>query len=199
MIRLPLFVAVWALFLAVKVPTLVAGLFAVPLLFRWRHVDYVQLPWWSRPWANPEDWQGGVHGVAGASLPQWWIDREGAGFWSFYRYHALRNPANGLRSFELLDLDVEQERVRYWTPRYLAFYEPWYVRPLKHGPRTYGYIAWQGVRAGAKLVHHWNDERHLLLKIGWRVEPRDAHEQPRQPELAEDASFATKLVLWRKG
>lgn len=197
--RLAVFVPVWALFLAIKIPTLVAGLVVVPFLYRYRAVDYADLPWFTRPWANFEDHQGGIHGVPGASLPQWWIDREGAGFWSFYRYHAIRNPANGLRSFEWLDLDVEQERVRYWTPRYLAFYEPFYARPLKVGPRSYGYIAWQGVRAGVKFVHHWNAERHLVFKFGWRVEPRDAHEAPRAPELSDDAGFATKLLLYRRG
>lgn len=209
MIRLVYFVPIWLAFMALKLVVVVLGLPIVAYMWRFRttHMDLLldEKPW-LKPWLNPEDWVGGSQDKKGnvtESLPHWWIDRhEGdIGFWMWWHYHAVRNPANGLRNFEWLDLDIIQERVKYKTPLYLKYYEPWHVREMDiNPPRSYGYLCWQGLRAGAKWVHHWNDERHFVLKIGWRVEPRDAH-KPIDPAgiRAEDSGFASKLLIYRKG
>lgn len=168
-------------------------------MWKYRNVSYDDLPPWTRPWANPEDWTGGPAGYKN-SLPEWWVHREGSDFRAFYKYHAFRNPANGLRSFEALDLDIKQDEVRYKTPFYCRFYEPWYMRREHPERRTYYYIAWQGHRAGVKFVHHWNNDRHFVFKFGWRIEPRDAHEQIDPDGIRHrDAGFASKLLPYRKG
>jgi hypothetical protein len=103
-VRLPIFLAMWLLFIAIKLPTAILGLVVVPLIYPYRATDYADLPFWTRPWANPEDHQGGPKSVPGASLPKWWVEENGAGLGSWWRYNAIRNPANGLRSFEFFDI-----------------------------------------------------------------------------------------------
>lgn len=196
-VRFPFFVLAWAVIIAIKIPTVLLGLIVIPILYRYRHIAYVDLPSWSRPWANPEDWQGGPQTFTD-SLPRWWVNKQGTSIWSFFKYHAIRNPANGLRSFELLDLDIDRARVRYLTTKYLHHYEPHYMRGL--GVKTAAYICWQGWQAGVKVVHLWSDERHFVLKIGWRVGPRDAYQAIDPGGIrVDDSGFATKLILWRKG
>jgi len=182
----------------VKIPTALSGLFMVPLLYRYRNTHYEFLPWWTRPWSNPEDWHGPGNG--NNSLPLWWIKTHGNTFKEFYRYHAIRNPANGLRSFELLDLDIYPPAVKFRRSKNyrsgVGKYEPMAVRAW--GVKRVWYLAWQGYRAGFKYIRIWNDERHMVIKIGWRVEPSDATTK-RVNIGTEDASFASKILLYRKG
>jgi len=202
MIRLPVFILLWIGFLLIKAPTAFAGLFVVPLMWRYKHTHYSFLPWWTRPWANPEDWKGGESTFL-SSLPKWWVDKNGTTFRSWYRYHAIRNPANGLRSFELLDLDIDPDLVRYKTDLELLRYEPTVLRRHNLGGidaniKTAWYLAWQGWQAGFKVVHIWSDTHHLVIKLGWRIEPADAFGEDENIGT-EDASFASKFLLYRKG
>lgn len=213
--RLIYFIPIWLAFMAFKLVVVIIGLPITAGLYFLRDQDKGELiGTWMTPWINPEDWTGGPQAYLDHSLPEWWIERHDGkvtfGMW--WHYHAIRNPANGLRNFEWLDLDPIPEMIRYRTPMYLTYYEPWHVRKgvdvptiriggtIKHYPKNYGYLCWQGFRAGAKFVHHWNDERHFVLKIGWRIEPRDAHE-PMDPDgiRHEDAGFASKLLVYREG
>lgn len=249
MIRLLYFIPIWLAFMALKFVVAVLGAPIVAYMWRYRHTDMNDLlvaKRWLTPWLNPEDWIGGSQDRKGnviQSLPLWWIRKKGPAvtFGMWWRYHAIRNPSNGLRNFEWLDLDIDQSRVKYVTkPIYLKFYEPWDVRPINDELlseddeiKSYGYLCWQGSQAGAKWVHHWPDlkkdiavslpvltgrwwqiwrwkvrrlvlleagPRHFVIKIGWRVEPRDAHE-PIDPAgiRAEDSGFASKLLIYRKG
>lgn len=227
-LRLPVFIMLWILFIAIKLPVWILGWVVIPLMWGYRYTLYRNLPWWTRPWANPEDWLGGPQSYKN-SLPKWWVDKHGGGFWSFYRYHAGRNGANGLRSFEFLDLDIEMSEVKYVTNSLQTFYEPWHIRKLSEDfvngfrvprPRTVWYWCWQGWKAGFKYVHLWQDlkphwwtdwrwwvfsgpksgPRHFVAKFGWRVEPRDAT-VPIDPEgtRVDDAGFASKALPYRKG
>ncbi len=164
MIRLPMFMLFWAAFVALKLVTIALGLGVVPFLWEYRDVLYARLPDWTRPWSNPEDWYGGPKTYERTSLPKWWVDKKGSGFGSFYHYHAIRNPANGLRSFEAFDLDIEMDRVKYVTPRLFSYYEPWHMRNVNADSQldpvnTSGYVCWQGFRAGVKFVHLWPDKK----------------------------------------
>lgn len=195
-LKLPVMLMWWAVMVALKIPTAALGFVVVPFLERYRFVPYDQLPGWTRPWSNPEDWFGGTRNYAG-SLPTWWADEKGHGLWSFYRYHAIRNPANGLRSFEWLDLDMRPEKIRYVTDQYRRFYEPWHSRE----PWQW-YLAWQGFKLGVKLLHPWNEDRHLVIKFGWRIEPRDADEHDPDPDdhrMIAGAGFAYKFQVYREG
>ncbi|MGI9293430.1 MAG: hypothetical protein ACR2PS_05555 [Pseudomonadales bacterium] len=196
-LRLPIFVAIWLVYLfVIKIPVNFLGLFVIPFMWRYRNTEYKSLPAWTRLWSNLEDWHGQVNHYA-SSLPRWWAMAHGINFWSFYRYHAIRNGGDGLRSIEWLDLDVDKDKVKYWTTKFFTIYEPATARTQKLS--TIGYIAWQGWQAGMKVVHIWNDERHFVTKIGWRVEPSDAI-APRGPaSLHQNEGFATKFLVYRKG
>lgn len=203
MIRLPIFILLWILFLCIKIPTLIAGLFVVPFLYKYRSLTYNQLPDWTRPWSNPEDWHGGPQSYVN-SLPKWWVNKKGANFKSFYIYYAIRNGANGLRSFEFLDLDIIPEKVKFKKNLAIMTFEPSTLRRLRNegitDKETIWYFCWQGWQAGFKLVHIWNDERHLVIKLGWRIQPSDTTDEI-DPEgiRHEDAGFATKFLPYRKG
>lgn len=197
MIKLPLFMLLWVGMICIKIPTALFGFFVVPFLYPYRDTDYKDLPWWTRPWSNPEDWTG-QPGCYESSLPRWWVEERGTGFGSFYRYYAVQNSANGLRSFEFLDLTIDPSKVKYKTNYKMTRYEPPEMREL--GLKTVWYWAWQGFQAGFKIIHIWNDERHLVIKLGWRVEPEDASGGDKYFKIGmEDASFAGKVLLYRKG
>ena len=198
--RIPVFIALWIAVIAIKIPTVLLGFLVVPFLYRYRHKKYEDLPAWTRPWANPEDWWGGPEGTE-ESVPQWWINRyEGVTFWTWYKYHAIRNPANGLRSFEFLDLDIDQEKIEYIAYPELKHYDPWYTRRYTPDVDFYWYLVWQGWQSCFKIIYHWNDEKHIEFKIGWRVNPRDKHVAPDPDGIrGEDAGFATKFLPWRNG
>ncbi len=196
LVKLPIFVILWVAFLMIKIPVNLLALFVVPFMWEYRDVKYDNLPGWMRLWSNLEDWEGQVNSYEN-SLPRWWVVEHGKGFWAFYQYHAIRNAGDGLRSIEWLDLDVDKDRVRYWTPLFFTSYEP--IGTRESGLKTVGYIAWQGLQAGMKIVHIWNDERHFVMKLGWRVEPQDAH-TPRGPaSLNQNEGFATKFLPYREG
>ena len=186
----------WAIYLAVfKLPTWAAGFFVVPFLYQKRYTPLKDMPKLSLPWINPEDWHGGFKNYDG-SVPPWYIKKMGKdNFWTFYRYHAMRNPADGLRNFEDLNLWINKDMVHYWTPKYFDHYEPWHDRT----PGVRGYLAWQSIWLGVKV--QWVREKsYTEFKFGWRVEPRDAHHELDQNSARRHlgASFATKLVLRRE-
>ena len=199
LLRLPVFAVIWIGFLLIKIPTTIAGAVAVPLMWRYRETPYDKLPSWTRPWANPEDWHGGPQHFRNC-MPKWWVQQKGEGFISFWRYHAWRNTANGLRSFELLDLDIDMSRVHFVHSRYFRYYEPWHIRVYSPKTKFACYAAWQGLQCGVKVLWMWSSKRHFVFKLGWRVEPRDAREKIDPSGIRwADAGFATKLVPWRKG
>lgn len=199
--RLTYFVPIWIMFMAMKLVVVILGLIITPFLWEYRFRSYEHViakhPW-IKPWVNPEDWEGGPSSHA-QSLPAWWIGRHDGeiGFWMWYLYHAIRNPANGLRSIEWLDLDIIPDLVNYKTNAYMVRYEPKSVRNVRL--KTVWYLCWQRGQAGFKLIHIWNDERHLVIKLGWRVEPSDQFDDKPFTMGIEDASFASKFLFYRKG
>jgi hypothetical protein len=187
-----LFIAIWALVIPVKALTALLGFLVTPITYRYRDTDFKDVPRALRPWTNPEDWKGGWLDYPG-SLPTWWQVSEGSGFKAFYKYHAIRNPANGLRNFSAFSLDVVKEKVCYTTPRYFKDYEPQDIKAA--GLKSARYWAWQGWKAGFQYVRVWNDTRYTVIKLGWRVQPSDAEDGP---WFAKDAGFAGKVLLYRK-
>lgn len=195
--RFPIFLANWIGNIAIKLPTLFAGFIMVIPLYFYRKRAFDEVPKIFLPWQNPEDWNDRIMGTEN-SIPQWWVNEMGTGFWSFYKYHAIRNPANGLRNFDFIDLDLKEGEIYYWTPTYYKHYAPWYVG--KYNIKTCGYIAWQGWKAGVEIIHIWNDERYFVFKFGWRVCPRDAVEgySETSHRWQHGAGFASKFLPYRK-
>lgn len=230
-IRLPIFIIVWfAYLLFVSLPTKAIGLLVVPFLYKYRFHPYAELSWWTRPWSNLEDWIGQPQARWGeASLPNWWIDRriakgfEGTDFRSWYRYHARRNGANGLRSFNIFSVNLYKTDLKYWTPFYYTHYEP---KPMREADKKWAfYIAWRGAKAGFKIVHVWptlkkdiklwkwtlleKGKRHFSMKFGWRIHPHHIVEGIGDPKLMaqypdrrllyEHRGFASVFQPYRRG
>jgi len=162
----------WCLHLVIKATLLVTGLVVVPFMYRYRDTDFRDLPWWTFLWKNPEDWKGGVLKYE-RSIPYWWIERmKSDGFWAFYKYHAIRNPADGIRNIKFLQLFHDPKRIGFVTNQYLTFYEPWYEE-TEIG-KWYWHITWQGTRCFIKVMRRWNQERYFVLNLGHGNEPRYA-------------------------
>ena len=208
MIKLPIFIMIWLVMIAIKICWIPTGWIAIPFLWKYRYTSYSRLPKWTKPWANLEDWTGQPNHHM-ASLPKWWVLKHGIGFWSFYRYHAGRNGADGIRSFKLLDLNLFDGNIKYVTPFYMDRYEPIDMR--KADKRGVGYFCWQGWQAGMKWLWIWSDTHHASIKIGWRVEPRHSksitnkEEQrlldlnPSRRVLFEHRDFSSSPKPYRKG
>ena len=161
--RSPIFLANWIGNIAIKLPTLFAGFIMVIPLYFYRKRAFDEVPKIFLPWQNPEDWNDRIMGTEN-SIPQWWVNEMGTGFWSFYKYHAIRNPANGLRNYDFIDLDLKEGEIYYWTPTYYKHYAPWYVG--KYNIKTCGYIAWQGWKAGVEIIHIWPElQRDIKFKF----------------------------------
>lgn len=187
-------VLMWIPQMALKLVFMAIGLVVMPAMFKLRKVPLKDLKWYQRMFANPEDWKGGVLDYED-SIPDWWATKNGRDMKSFYRYHAIRNPADGLRNYKWLQLHIDQNKVEYRTPKYYRYYEPWHIGPK---PGVYWYIAWQGIYAGLKVL--WIEEdKYSEFKFGFRVEPRDSREPLKDPSARKElgASFASKL-RWRR-
>ena len=96
---LPVWILMWTLQVAVKLPMALLGYVVMPLMYRKRNTPLALLKWYEKLFANPEDWHGGFLQYEG-SVPPWYKARHAdkSEFYQFYRYHAVRNPADGLRN-----------------------------------------------------------------------------------------------------
>ncbi len=176
-----------------------SGWIMVPRLWKYRHTDYVDLPQWTKPWSNLEDWQGQPNHYK-SSLPKWWVlfriskGFEGTDKRSWIRYHAFRNGADGIRAFKLLNVNLYDGGIKYKTPFYMDRYEPKEMREA--GKRAAGYFCWQGWQAGMKWLFIYNDKWHASIKIGWRMEPRHAKSPTNAVEQRLlDADPSRKILL----
>jgi len=193
LLKSPLFLGVWIMQLAVKVPTMLLGLVVVPFTYKYRNTPLGETPAILTPWINPEDWYGGFPGFDD-SLPPFWRKREGTGRWSHYWYHAVRNPADGLRNYRFLNPIPDPGKMKYWTNEYRDNYEPW-----APGPRVSWYFCWQGYSLGSALQIRWSDSRYLALLFGLRLNPGEAKGiRVNKEKLVWGASMATKLLPYRK-
>lgn len=194
LILLPFQLAVWVAAFVIEVIFTIPGFAIVPLLWKYRYTHIDMMPIWSIPWVNPEDWHGGALNYDG-SVPPWYIKKMGKDdFWTFYRYHAFRNAANGLRSMGL-SVKVIPEKSHYITPEYHRHYEYW----AAWEPKFKFYYAWRGIFSGMKLMYRWNEEKYSEIKLGWRFGPGDIEEGLSENSVRRElgAAFAKNFRLWR--
>ena len=202
--RLPVILLWWAVQMVVKAAVAILGLVMVAFMYRYKNTMFRRVPWVFYLWKNPEDWIDGVlaekEGRAYIdSLPPWWKTRmaNSSRFWRFYKYHAIRNPADGLRNIRWWNVMPDPKRIRVKCNRYLAYYEWWDADVLPG--RWYWFFAWQGFYAQLKVLRVWNAERHFVLKIGHRIEPRYAHDGTVGGVTGViGASFASKFLPYRR-
>lgn len=195
---LPSMLILWALQITLKAVVAFLGLFVVPFMYRYKDTHMRWVPSIFRPWLNPEDWTGGIAGNVG-SIPDWWRTRMGDGKWSFYKYHAIRNPADGLRNYKWLNLQINPDKIYYVTDKPRQFYEPWYRAAGDERKRVQWYLCWQNVWLGLKV--QWiRQETYTEFKLGFRIEPWDTQGglDPSGSRAIHGASFASKFILNRK-
>lgn len=200
--RLPLFLAAWVVAFTTKAVVALLGLVMVALLYRYRKVPFDQVPKVFTPWKNPEDWNDKPMGTA-ESLPAWWIKRRGgAGFVDWWKYHAIRNPANGLRNFPFFSIPYENApKYKYICSDYRT---GWGVWEWKHRtgtkPSTWWYLTWYKGQLGFLFVHVWNGERYFVAKLGWRITPTDVVDGLPDSSVRKKvgSGFASKLLPWRE-
>ena len=189
---------VWIPQIALKAVFGVLGLFVMPLMYKYRYTDLEHIPPFLKLFANPEDWTGGHNNYHG-SVPPWFREKMGnrSDFWKFYKYHAIRNPTDGLRNVKWLQLWINPEKVHYWTPELYRHYSSWWIDRNFTG--VIGYIAWQGLKMGLK-VQWYRKDSYSEVKFGFRVEPNDAHEPLpiKSARRMYGASFANKVLINRK-
>ena len=204
--RLPVILLWWAVQMVVKIAVAIPGLVMVAFMYRYKNTPFRKVPWMFYLWKNPEDWCDGVlaqrdHTAYIDSLPPWWRDRmkDSSRFWRFYKYHAIRNPADGLRNIKMWNCKLDPRRIKYITNQKLANYE-WWAHDVKPG-KFYWFVAWQGLHCQLKVLRVWTPGmggRHFALKVGHRVEPSDTWAKPGGVRHQIGASFASKFLPYRK-
>lgn len=202
LVRLPLFILVWLAVMAVKATVLILGFVMVALLYKYRSVPFDQVPKVFTPWKNPEDWVDGPMGGP-ESQPRWWIKRMGGtSFWSFYKYHAIRNPANGLRNYSMFVIDYKNAtKYKYICSDYRSGWGVWeWKHQTPEKPRTWWYVVWYRFQLGVEFKHIWNDERYFVFKFGWRITPTDVVDGLPDTSVRKKvgSGFASKFLPYRE-
>lgn len=202
--RVPVWLAYWASVGVIKAVAGLLGFVITPVIYRLRLTPLfiLQSRWyWQliRPWVNPEDWidERAANKPEYEGLPWWWAQTKGVSFGSWYKYHAIRNPSNGLRSYDFFSVDISRyEAIQYRAyPHVLTNSEPKTVSGLSN--KRYFYICWVGFKMGIQFVRVWSNTRYTVIKLGFRVGPEDKEWPKKIPPLG-GRGFAGKFLLWRK-
>ena len=161
----------------------IIGWFIVPFLYKYRRVpletmmrEHPRL----MPWVNPEDWTSGWRGFPATydCIPKDLQDTF-SGRFGWWRYHALRNGAKGLRLKPKYSLTLDADSIRtivstvtiqvysdWWIFKYLTPRpgSVWWFAACQDG--HYGFRRLRYFRAFGKL-------RYMETKLGWRIFPTD--------------------------
>lgn len=188
----------------IKLAIALVGTVMVIPMYRYKNTPYRKVPWIFYLWKNPEDWLDGVLAQQQQrayidSLPPWWMNRmqDSSRFWRFYKYHAIRNPADGLRNIRLLTPIIDSTRICFWQNEYLRYMEPWFEEALKR--KWYWFVAWHGMYWGFQIMYIYNDTRYFTLKVGWKFTPGDYYEgMETSVRAVTGCSFASKFLPYRE-
>lgn len=157
----------------------ILGLVAVPLML----LTGDRPKWLWKPWSNPTDGNEG---------PSWWPryieNRRFAKYFPSFWWCAIRNPANGLRTYDSLTVKVDDYK-------YKGNNLPVNPGELREMDKRIGWFyAWQGIYSGLWICIVWNEKRHMKLRVGWKIVPDYLNEW--RPEIA---GYALSILPWRKG
>ena len=163
----------WLPMAALKGALVLLGLVAVPLMLATRN----RPAWLWRPWYNPR---------TGLDVPSWFT---GSRFW----WNAVRNPANGLRTYPWITVKIDPNDVGSRSNGL-----PTNPGPLRMvGRRVAWLYAWDGIYSGFWLCVLWSKTRHMKIRLGWKILPEDSVEI--EEWRRDGAGFAMAFIPYRKG
>lgn len=176
------FGALWRTVLTI--PVQLAGFVMVAAAIPYRKTPLADLPRWLIPWANPEDWTGGWlgHTPKDNCVPLN-LRADYSGIVGFYRYHAFRNRAHGLRNYEWYLLKIRPAAVAYYATDDIPWFQDWWLwkAGFAVAGKSYWYVAWQGKYVGVKWIRYFKAFgalRYVEMKFGWRITPADTNFLP---------------------
>lgn len=189
----------WPLYVLVWVPILIAGVPVVYVLARrqaWHERPSKYFPVdvivWRHAWAAP--WQNWTDGVIG---PQWYRDKhpDRSDSSSAFHWSALRNPANGFRYIPILHPVIDPKRI-YFVGNSNDPTEN--VDDDGIVKRFQWALTWQSVYAG--FVFRWQITKthHFLIRVGWKLLPRDRFGVPATDYRSVRCPFGIQLHVWRR-
>ena len=203
--RLPKMLWLWIAHGFGSIPWSIAGLWRVWQLRKLTSNDFDQMVRYYPhflPWVNPEDWTGGVRGfpLEYKCIPPDLHDKYPPTDWGFWRYHALRNPAGGLRNYPWWVCRLNKDEIRH-RPSYVPQHvKAWYLRRLDEVDRITWFVCWQGDYLHMRCVILWSDNWHGELGIGFRIFPRDRQGPwPDSTRWKIGAQFASKFHILKRG
>ena len=196
----PVWLLMWTIQLVIKTPVMLLGFILQPIMYKHRNVLLKDMPWYLLWLTNPEDQPGGFPGYPD-SFPSFWHNRMKAEGWSLrwahYMYHAVRNPADGLRNYKWLQCPLRPEKIEWVASKYMDHYEP---RFMEVGD-FHWYVCWNGPYCGVKLNYVWSEDRYFEFKFGFRIHPRDTIAEAidwKGTRAFLGASMASKFLPYRK-
>ena len=166
------------------IPYEIAGFFVVPFIYKYRNSDLEFMKKYHPkllPWVNPEDWTNGWRGhQPGDNCVPDDLRPRFSGRWGFYRYHAMRNRAHGLRNFDWHNLQLKDGHISYVTNEEIPVYQDWWIWKNMY-PKAgdcWWHVTWQEEHIGFKSIRYFKFLGKLRcweVKLGWRIGPYDAH------------------------
>lgn len=180
----------WVFLLACNIVTDLAGLFVVAIAIPFRVDDVsksdgrqiVNLPRWA--WLFGNDYDGLLGDKRG-----WWAENTPFGwpvdhFVSMYTWAALRNPVNNMRLTNLFSAPVQGSTITFKGKEHVRDDKDsagWqFVTTENSGKKWFGFY----------LVYLWSDTRAFVIRLGFKVEPKDAGSTERQ-------GMTTKVNPWK--
>lgn len=180
----------WVFLLACNIVTDLVGLFVVAIAIPFKVDDIsksdgrkiVNLPRWA--WLFGNDYDGLLGDKRG-----WWAENTPFGwpvdhFVSMYTWAALRNPVNNMRLTNLFSAPVQGSTITFKGKEHVRDDKDsagWqFVTTENSGKKWFGFY----------LVYLWSDTRAFVIRLGFKVEPKDAGSTERQ-------GMTTKVNPWK--
>lgn len=190
MLNVSMAICQWVFLLACNIVMDLVGLFVVAIAIPFKVDDIsksdgrqiVNLPRWV--WLFGNDYDGLLGDKRG-----WWAENTPFGwpvdhFVSMYTWAALRNPVNNMRLTNLFSAPVQGSAITFKGKEHVRDDKDsagWqFVTTENSGKKWFGFY----------LVYLWSDTRAFVIRLGFKVEPKDAGSTERQ-------GMTTKVNPWK--
>ena len=190
MLNVSMAICQWVFLLACNIVMDLVGLFVVAIAIPFKVDDIsksdgrqiVNLPRWA--WLFGNDYDGLLGDKRG-----WWAENTPFGwpvdhFVSMYTWAAFRIPVNNMRLANLFSAPVQGSTITFKGKEHVRDDKDsagWqFVTTENSGKKWFGFY----------LVYLWSDTRAFVIRLGFKVEPKDAGSTERQ-------GMTTKVNPWK--